>query len=354
MTASPCKRVGALCRADKTGLGTQTHGFWKHMKPHRTLVVDLSHCSGQAPDLSMYAGDPGVSVWANRTYPSIAPTHDPVIEAFLNDVDVVFGCETFYNSWFLQRARELGKRSILQPNYEFLEWLLHPELAEPDVFALPSPWHRAEIQAALPGRDIRDLPVPVDRNLLPFRLRDEGLRTILHTAGTPAMEDRNGTLLLIEAMHHVRSPVHCIIHTQKPLGAPSVPPNVEIRNATVPRYWDLYAEGDLFVMPRKFGGLCLPMNEALSVGMPVLMTAVCPQDLVLPPDLLVPATLRTEIMTRAMIGVYEADPVVLAERIDWFYEHPYRLSELSAWSGAWAKRHSWDALRPAYEEVLAG
>lgn len=324
------------------------------MHPARTLVVDLSHCSGQRPDMSMYAGDDWVRVWPNRTYPSIAPTHDPVIDAFLDGLDVVFSAETFYNSWFLQRAHEKGVRTVLQPNFEFLEHLLHPELAEPDTWALPSPWHRDRIQAALPGRDIRDLPVPVDRAVLPFRLRDEGLRTILHTAGTPAMEDRNGTLTLIAAMHHVKSPVRCVIHTQKHLGAPSVPPNVAIHAENVPRYHDLYADGDLFIMPRKFGGLCLPRNEALSVGMPVLMTDISPQDVELPADLLVPATLRTEIMTRAMIGVYETDPVVLAERIDWLYGHPYRFTELSAWAGAWGEANSWDALRPAYEAVLAG
>jgi len=245
-------------------------------------------------------------------------------------------------------------RTVLQVNYEFLEHLLHPELAEPDTWALPSPWHRAEIDAALPGRDIRDLPVPVDRTVLPFRLRDQGLRTILHTAGTPAMEDRNGTLLLIEAMHHVVSPVTARIHTQKHLGAPSVAANTSILTGDVPRYWDLYGEGDLFVLPRKFGGLCLPQQEALAVGMPVLMTDVSPQNVVLPPELLIPAPEAKQIMTRAMIGVHQADPRVLAERIDWLYEHPYRFSELSAWAGAWGDSNSWDALRPAYDAILAG
>jgi hypothetical protein len=59
-------------------------------------------------------------------------------------------------------------------------------------------------------------------------------------------------------------------------------------------------------------------------------------------------------MTRAMIGVYEVDPVALAERIDWLYDHPYRFAELSAWAGSWGDAHSWDALRGDYEAVLAG
>lgn len=346
-------RVGAVCRADKTGLGVQTQAFWKHMHPDRTLVVDLSHCSGQPPDMSMYAGDPGVSIWRNRTYPNIAATHDPIIESFLDEVDVVFGCETFYNSWFLQRAREKGVRTVLQPNYEFLEWLLHPRLAEPDTFALPSVWHLAEIHAALPGRDIRLLPVPVDTELLPFGLR-MGLTTILHTAGTPAMEDRNGTLLLIEAMALVTSPVRAIIHTQKALGVPSVSPNVEIRPEVVARYPDLYRHGDMYCIPRKFGGLCLPLGEALATGMPVLTTDVSPQNTWMPRDLLVAAPERRQIMTRAMIGVHEAEPADLALRIDWLYAHPFRFAELSSWAGDWAKANSWDALRPAYEAILAG
>lgn len=346
-------RVGLVARADKTGLGTQTHNFWANIHPDQTLVVDLSHCSGQRPNMAMYSGDPNVRGWANRTYPSIDPVPDEVVEKFLDKVDVVFSCETFYNSWFLQRAREKGVRTVLQPNYEFLEWLLHPSLSEPDVFALPSTWHEAEIRAALPGRDIRVVPVPIDRLRLPFKLRI-GMETILHTAGTPAMEDRNGSLLLIEAMRHVRTPVKALILTQKELGAPYVPANVSIRRANVENYWDMYEEGDCYVIPRKFGGLCLPMNEALAVGMPVLSTDISPQGEFLPPDLLVPAPQRRQIMTRAMIGVHEADPVALAARIDWLYEHPFRFTELSTWAGEWGDAHSWEALRPLYDAVLSG
>lgn len=347
-------RLGLVARADKTGLGAQTWTFWRNMRPDATLVVDLSHCSGQQPDLALYdRGD--VEVWKDRNYPSTAPVPDKVVERFLSKVDVVFGAETFYNYWLINRARQLGVRTVLQPNYEFLDYLLDRKLPEPDVLAFPSTWHLDDVRRAMPRSDVRHLPVPVDAKLLPFRQRLE-LNTILHTAGTPAMEDRNGTMVLIEAMRQVRTPVTAVIRTLKPLPirARHLPTNVIIDDRPAPNYWDLYDRGDMLVIPRKFGGLCLPQQEALACGMPVLMTDVAPQNEVLPADLLVPAIKSHEVMTRAMIDIHQTDPVVLASRIDWLHEHPDRFAELSAWAGEWAADNSWEALRPLYEATLTG
>lgn len=345
-------RVGLIARADRTGLAVQTWCFWRNMHPAATLVVDLAHCSGQSPELDRYASDPNVTVWRAAVYPSVEAKPDPVLENFLDQVDVVFTCETPYNLWLFKRAREKGVRTVLQPNYEFLEYLLYRDLPEPDVFGLPSRWHEQEIRMRLPGRDIRHLPVPVDRTLLPYRHRSE-LRTLLHTAGTPAMEDRNGTLLLMEAMQHVRAPVELTIRTQKHLPQPASR-NVRVDTRSSQNFWDLYGDEDLYVIPRKFGGLCLPMQEALSVGMPVLSTNVSPQDEFIPTDLLVDAPPVREVMTRAPIWVHEANPHAVAARIDWLYDNPDRFSELSEWADLWAVGHDWEALRPAYEEVLAG
>lgn len=351
-------KVGLVARADKTGLATQTWGVWKNLmgngvRPHKTLVVNLAHCSGQQPDMSLYADDPNVSIWNAFHYPNPLPVPDRTLDSFLDDLDVIFTCETAYNPWLYQRARERGVRSVCQPNFEFLDYLLHSDVPEPDCFALPSPWHEHKIRQALPDREIVYLPVPVDRELLPFRHRTE-LRTILHTAGTPAMEDRNGTLVLIEAMRYVKSPVTARIRSQKILSTVSPPSNVDIDMSSVERFWQMYGDEDLYIMPRKFGGLCLPLNEALSVGMPVLMSDCSPQNLFLSPDLLISAPVSHEIMTRAMIGVHQVNPYVLAERIDWLYENPETFSELSLWADEWSKRMSWDSLRSEYMKVLEG
>lgn len=36
------------------------------------------------------------------------------------------------------------------------------------------------------------------------------------------------------------------------------------------------------ILPRKYAGLCLPMNEALMSGLPVIMTDIEPNNVILP------------------------------------------------------------------------
>ncbi len=194
--------------------------------------------------------------------------------------------------------------------------------------------------------------VPVDRELLPFRRRTS-LQTILHTVGTGTGEDRNGTLLLVEAMHHVTTPVRARIRSQRPLGA-NLRNNTTVDLTRTQDYWELYGDEDLFVIPRRFGGLCLPMQEALAVGMPLLTTRASPQDSFLPDEMLVRAPAMQELMTRTLLGLHQADPVEIAQRIDWLYENPSMIAVLSDWADGWAQANSWEALRPRYEAALRG
>jgi hypothetical protein len=46
----------------------------------------------------------------------------------------------------------------------------------------------------------------------------------------------------------------------------------------LPNYLDQYKDGDVLVIPRKYGGLCLPMQEALAHGIPVIMPDIEPND----------------------------------------------------------------------------
>ena len=63
---------------------------------------------------------------------------------------------------------------------------------------------------------------------------------------------------------------------------------------------------------------CLPMNEALAAGLPVIMTDIDPNNKILPQYWLVPAEKKTEFMARTMIDVYSADHAALAGRIAQF------------------------------------
>jgi len=80
---------------------------------------------------------------------------------------------------------------------------------------------------------------------------------------------------------------------------------------------DLYKDFDALILPRKYGGLCLPVNEALMSGLPVIMTDISPNNKLLPKEWLVKSRKTGEFMTRTMIDIYSSDIKELGEKIDW-------------------------------------
>ena len=70
------------------------------------------------------------------------------------------------------------------------------------------------------------------------------------------------------------------------------------------------------VLPRRYAGLCLPMNEALMSGLPVFMTDISPNNEILPNNWLIPSNKINTLMTRVRLDVYDADARELGERID--------------------------------------
>ena len=342
------RRLGLIARGDFTGLAIQTYSFWKHLNPEETLVVDLSRHSGSKPDMSRY---PNARMWNDNVYPSIDQPKDRILDDFLQSVDVVLTCETPYNYWLFSRAKELGVKTILQFNYEFLDYSLYNGLPEPDLFLAPSEWHIEDIRSQLPGRNIEILPPPIDRDVFSFTHRDR-LETLLHTAGTVAMEDRNGTIISVEAMNHVSSNVKLYVRSQFPIKQINKGSKVKSVYGKVGSNRDLYRDESAFVIPRKFGGLCLPMNEALSLGMPIIVSDCDPQNRWVPEVLRVKAIKGKEIMTRNKINLYECAPKDVAERIDFLYDNPDVFSDLSTWANEYSEQISWNSLKSKYIEFI--
>jgi glycosyltransferase involved in cell wall biosynthesis len=350
-------RIGLIARADHTGLAIQTHNFFANMHPAVTLVVDFSRYGHPHPDMAMY---PGATRWEALVHPGPDPNvygqawPDPVVDQFLDQVDAVFTCETPYNYYVFEEARRRGIKTVLQPNFEFFEQAAEPDLfPEPDVFALPSTWHMDDIRAALPGREIIYLPVPVDRSVLPTG-RHDTLTTILHTAGTVAQPNRNGTAALIQAMGYLeRLPIRADIFAQRATIDQPLPSNVRLHIGTMEHYWEFYTpEYDMMVLPRRWGGLCLPMQEALACGMPVLMPDCEPNTTLLPEEMLTPAETFEQLQTRHLIDLYDVDPVVLSNQIKRFHQEPGLMTDASEWAATWGEQHSWEALSEDYCRIL--
>jgi glycosyltransferase involved in cell wall biosynthesis len=293
-------RIGLLAYSSNTGLGVQTQEFAEHIKPAKVMLVDLSGYNGMAIHPERFASFECVHVYG-------VPT-DADIEKFLTNLDVVFVCETPLNYRLFSRARELGVKTILQPNHEFNDYYPRPYLPQPDLFALPSPWAYDE----LPFPNKMLLAVPVATEKLLTQMITE-FRRFLHIAGRPAVHDRNGTLLLIEAFKLVNDPsITLAIRVQDSdaadaLRATIVDPRIIVLCDDVLEYSDIYDGYDCLIMPRRYGGLCLPMQEALGCGIPVIMPDISPNNMMLPKEWLVPATQTASFMARTEIAIYDTD-----------------------------------------------
>lgn len=355
-------KLGLLGRADNSGLGIQTHEFYRHMEPYRTMVVDISRLNGNKQYYERYDKD---STFI-KGFPSLSD-----IDNFLQGLDMVFIAESPYSYELYSRARELGVKTAVQYNYEFFDWFVHPDWPIPDMLIAPSQWHFSRVKLFCETNKTKHiyLHCPVNRDLLPFREIRQA-RTFLHNAGRSASHDRNGTETIIEASRFLKSNAQIIIHFQGEQGLGHQTTNtiadyakhltlhgdedkVTIEQVEFENYQNVYSEGDVMLLPRRYGGNCLPLNEALSVGMPVIMTDISPNNQLLPHSWLTPANKIDEFEPRTKIDIYETDPSILAAKIDEFYglSEKEMLFE-NRMANNIAESISWEHMKPQYEKAF--
>lgn len=338
-------RIGLLAYSTDTGLGNQTLEFYKHMKPAKTMVVDLSRLNGMEthhdrfPDAMIVKGIPGCNE----------------MDEFARDLDLIFVCETPLNYCLFEKAEARGIKTVLQYNYEFLDYLQKPDLPKPSVLAAPTIWNKKHVESRNIA-PIIDLLVPVnDERIRPREITE--CRTISHVAGKQAIHDRNGTMIFIKAALKCGSRFKYRIYaqslddaTQRQIEKAKQSIDLEVIE-NLENYEDIYAEGDVLVLPRKYGGLCLPMQEALAAGMPVIMPDVDPNNARLPKQWLVPAKKTGSFMARTDIDIYEADANFVA-----FAMLEFGKSEYMKWSNKEAielgKEISWKRQTEVYKQMF--
>lgn len=340
-------RVGLIARADSRGLGIQTKAFYDHMHPAKTLVVDCPSVQPLPVRRDWYPD----GVWTG------IPTMSD-IEDFLEDVDVVFTAETGYTPALWDIAEKRGIKTVLQANFEFLD-----RSDRPSLWVAPSLWRFDE----WPEGAVH-LPVPVEVERFPPAVLPQLPTRLLHIVGRPTLDRktdlcRNGTIDFLTALQHVTLPVTVTIRCQHETYVNElmarhgirVPDNIDLRviPGDTPNYWDNYEGQHALIMPRRFGGLCLPANEAIAAGIPVIMPDIDPNNTWLPKEWLVPASQVGAFRAKQVIDLYAVDPIMLSVKIhqiltdaQW-YEQAKRRAQKLRW------RLSWDALKPYYEEVLA-
>lgn len=314
------------------------------MNPDRVLLVDLGDANGGYPMHPERFPGACVEPWRRGRIRTEA------LEWLLDGCDVVFTAETPYDYRLFEMAAARGVRTVVQGNLEFMRWITE-DLPLPDLFLSPSTWHLER----WPDRT-QLLPFPVCRGRLPFTHRTEA-RTFLHVGGHPAMQDRNGTRLVLAAAQHLQSEARLVVRAQQRVARSLARGSRRVTledGRTLPDYWSVYDGADVVVIPRRFGGQSLPMNEALSLGLPVVSLDVEPQREFLPRSCLVPAHSPRMIRTQGgEVAWYDARPEDLAHTIDALASDPAIMAAASAAADRTAQARSWEHLGPQYTETFA-
>lgn len=309
------KRLGIVVRADDTGLGNQTHELVKMLNPEKILVIDSSTFHNK--NVQHYDWYEGRNITISRGSPD-----SRVLLKFFDGLGVVLSCETFYNKQFVALARKKRIKTILQYNFEFLDYMSNETLILPDVLLAPSLWRFEEVEEKFSGRCmVKYLPPPTNSQIFKKNREVNSIRTnkLLHIRGKAAMYDRNGTNSVIDMLKHSNSDYELVIKSQTDLKIESEDKRTTVLVGNEINREDMYSGYDAMILPRRYAGLCLPMNEALMSGLPVFMTDISPNNIILPGKWLSDAGFVKDFMARIGIKLYEADPESLAGVVDEYF-----------------------------------
>lgn len=304
-------RVGLIARESKTGLGHQTLEIWRHLQPAVTIVVILGG-GREGPKAHWYGDVPRIN-WVPGAF--LPGAYDA-----LATCDVVLSAETFYD-WTLPEALAAdGVPTVLIANPELYDghWTSH-------VWA-PTTWHRRPNWTYVPH------PAPFDRYPTMAPLIEP--LTVMHPSST-AMLDRNGT----EPVRRARRLGHWNLTVAGPLGT------------RFENYWDRDPGMAMSVIPRRYGGLCLPALEAMSAGVPILMPAVGAN----PgwPIIELPyIQAGTALMKGGRFELVDCKPDAISRVVSGLLADRDRLEYQRRFVRRWAEYHSWEALMPQWVKAL--
>lgn len=334
---------------DQTGLGYQTRDLAYMLKPEFLMVIDSSYFNGNKQYPEWYESFPHLTT---KGFPTIVEC-----TTFLRHIDKMLTCETPYTYPLFFHANRMGIATADQYNWEFLDYLISPNLPKPSRFLAPSWWHFDDMKR----RFKNTMYLPPATNVSEFstirnlNLARSGPLRILHVVGRQAAYDRNGTATIIEAMLKTKANIEVVIKAQSEIDVPDFNDHrINFDFSEPEERSDLYKDFDVMILPRRYGGLCMPMNEALISGLPVIMTDIEPNNRILPKEWLINARPAGTFQARTPIDIYAGDTGQLAMKIEWLAEmDSNELSNMKVQAFEIGhKNYSIDALRPQYTELL--
>lgn len=327
--------VAMIARADQGGLGTQTLEMARHLRPGKILVVDLGDRGRGRSRVDRYYGL-GADVEVCHGNPKLKH-----LSWLCEGSTAIYTAEGTYGDRLPYVAAVAKVRLVIHANPEL--WTERARDATTEI-VLPTSWEAHRV----PGSSV--MPMPVDRDRLPYRQRTEA-RTFWHPCA-PAMEDRNGTGIVLGALHHVTKPCRVILTGTGYTGVEQIGPVRVERVGERENYWDGYEDADVMILPRRYGGLSLPVQEALSSGMPVVMLD-CGPYVHTSGVVAVPTTASRDYpMKGGLFPIFDTDPTLLARVMDDLVANPGMVADLSREADEHAQSLAWSRWEKPWRALL--
>lgn len=335
-------RLGVIARSEDRGLGNQTLEVCRHLAPERVLLIDPGVDGRFEQHPQRYAT---FNTTVVRWEPGFV-LDEPTVRTWLDGLDVVYTAETAYDDRLPAWAAQAGCRVVIHANPEMLS-PRHVDAMPDAAWWSATPWRLEHLPAGT-----RVVPLPVAER--PTPTAEATALRVLHVAGWPAVADRNGTKIVAEAAQHIRSDCTVTIrgqHRDVRRIRPRPSARVTVEHGSVADYWHLYANADVLLMPRRFGGLCMPAQEAMQAGVAVVMPDCSPNEIWPGPRLRARASGHVHTAAGA-IPLHDVDPVELAALVDDLAVDLEHVAKLRHEATEWAAAHTWEALRPLWLDEL--
>jgi hypothetical protein len=331
------KRYGLIGSCYNTGISNIAWGFAEHLDMKALLY-----------DYKPFTTFP--ERFKNRRLTKDITKED--IEWLLSDIDVLFTIETPYYWPVYEEAWKRHIKTVLMP---MIEWLDRgrPELRSVDLFVCPSTYtERVMWNKGYRNTVLVPCEVPVDLKRFPKR-KFSRIRTFLHNAGHGGLKGRNSTYELMRAIKLVQCDARFIIRSQFPITEKIEDPRITYIEGNVENYWDLYEEGDCWLMPWKYGVAALGLQESMAAGMIPCITDMEPFNEFMPKGLLIePERLDWRTVNCGQQELWaEQSTANIARTIERLYSERDVRPWLD-WSRATAKAWSWDIWQKKYQEMF--
>lgn len=338
-------KLGLIVRVDQGGLANQTQQLAAYLRPDAVLAVDLpEHKRRGDSQLHRLAHLPTVAIVHTDTIP-----HGPLLE-LARTVDRLVTVECLYADPAAWTAVNRLTETVLVANPE-----LYADYPATRIIA-PTSWRTDRFHTSTV------VPHPVDTaTAIPRRrIRTGRARTFLHVEA-PAMVDRNGSELVARALTSVTEPCTLIVrsHRTRRAGAFAVDQIGCVRivwDNTRPRDWvDCYHpdDTDILLLPRRYGGLSLVVQEAAALGIPPVMLNVDPQRAESWPGWRIPAHVMGVVPMRGgEFPVHDGDPQHLADTISALARGDLDVEAESSRALAWATARAWPEIEGLWNLAL--